>query len=207
MKLPALPSPRLARSVRPWRWALAAAALAACAGAWALWAMAHAETHARQLAQTRSALAALGTELAEARELAAALPDARLRWRSLEQAGAFGPHSSAQWPAALRQALQRVPRAQLAGAHFSAPRSLGGEHDGHEVLASTLAFELELVHEGQLPALLASIDANAGALVRTRSCRIERMPASRPDARSAALSARCELDWITVDTTLAGNAR
>lgn len=207
MKRLLLPSPRLAGTIRPRRWALAAAAFAASAGAGALWATAQAETSARQLAQTRSALAALRAELAEAEALAAALPDALARWRRLEQAGAFGPHSSSRWPAALRQTLQRDIRAQVTSAHFSPPRSLGGEDEHPVVLASTLALELKLVHEGHLPALLATIDTNAGALVRKRRCRIERLRERHPDARSAALSAHCELDWITVDAGLGGSTR
>lgn len=65
--------------------------------------------------------------------------------------------------------------------------------------ASAMRLELKLLHEEDLTRLLDDLRQQAKALVRVRSCRVERLPATADERGDGAnLAADCELDWLTV---------
>ncbi|MDX9994315.1 MAG: hypothetical protein RBS28_03250 [Rhodocyclaceae bacterium] len=69
---------------------------------------------------------------------------------------------------------------------------------GFRFLASPMKLDMPLLHEGDLLGLLDDLAARSEALVSVRSCRIDRLPASRGSPDTANLKASCEIDWITL---------
>lgn len=176
-------------------------ALLAAALSWALalWAESGASAAARTLAQAQAALRVSEAELAEARELAAALELARPRWQALAAAGVLDAPAPAQWSRAIERLLQRRANAASAPLQFEA-QPPAADPSMLALVLNVLELPLELRHEGHLPPLIDAIEALPGAFVRTAGCRLSR----QAGARDKALLARCRLHWITVDA--AGDA-
>ncbi|MBI4986003.1 MAG: hypothetical protein HZC24_11875 [Rhodocyclales bacterium] len=68
----------------------------------------------------------------------------------------------------------------------------GGDHD---VMASAMKLELQLLHEEDLLNFLADLAAGVPALMHLRECSVER---SGGEDAAARLTAACSLDWITL---------
>lgn len=164
----------------------------------ALWAQSGATSAAHTLAQAQAALRASDTELAQARELAAALELARPRWKALEAAGVLDGPAPAQWRAAVERLLLRRADAVSAELEFTELQTTAADAAMLPLRSRALELRLALRHEGHLPALLHAIESIPGALVRTSGCRIERQSI----ADGKALLALCRQRWTTVD---AGN--
>lgn len=72
--------------------------------------------------------------------------------------------------------------------------ALGSTTGGHAILASTMHLKLGLLHEQGLLDVFDGL-RNGAAIVRARSCHIERAAAA---AGPGQLSAECIVDWITL---------
>lgn len=90
--------------------------------------------------------------------------------------------------AALRHEL--APRRPLDGVHYGDP---AGRR--FEFMVSTMQLQMQLLHEGQLFALLQYLAETDTALAAVRRCSVERLAATTDTAR---LKADCLVDWITV---------
>ncbi|MBL8366469.1 MAG: hypothetical protein JNM54_00910 [Candidatus Accumulibacter sp.] len=68
------------------------------------------------------------------------------------------------------------------------------------VFASSMRLELKLLHEEDLTRLLDDLQRQAKALIRVKSCRIERLPATGDERGGgrANLMADCEIEWLTL---------
>jgi hypothetical protein len=159
-----------------------------------------------RLGQARSQFQRAHAELEAARALDARLRPALARYQALQARGLVGSAQPELWLDAVRRAhASRSPQTR-----FSPPRPLLRPTDAAapQLQASTLSLELALLHEAELPALLGTLQAERGALVLTRACRIERLPVATARAPlPATLHANCTLDWLTVTPATPPGAR
>lgn len=159
-----------------------------------------------RLAQARSQFQRVQAEVTAARELDARLRPALVRYQALQARGIVGSAQPELWLDIVRRAhASRSPQAR-----FSPPRPAvrPGDAAAPQLQASTLSLELTLLHEAELPTLLDTLQAARGALVLTRGCRIERLPAASMRAPlPATLHANCTLDWLTITPATPPGAR
>ncbi len=71
----------------------------------------------------------------------------------------------------------------------------------YRFLVSPMKLDMQLLHENDLLGLLADLESQVQALVSVRQCMIERLPAA-DQQQAALLSARCDIDWITLQEKL-----
>jgi len=66
--------------------------------------------------------------------------------------------------------------------------------------ASAMKLQLKLLHEEDLTRLLDDLRQQAKALIRVKSCRIERLETTGEERGGgrANLQADCEIDWLTL---------
>ena len=151
------------------------------------------DASARML-RARSQLQRVQTELEAARALETRLQPALARYQTLYASGIVASPRPEQW-------LDAVRRLHGVQARFGPPRTLepAGAASPPALQASTLSLELALLHEAELPAVLGTLQAERGARVVTRACRIERLPVrSAHEPQSATLQASCTQDWLTI---------
>ena len=72
--------------------------------------------------------------------------------------------------------------------------------------ASTMKIQLKLLHEEDLTRLLDDLRQQARALIQVKSCTVSRLPRGSADG-TAQLLADCQIDWITLRETAAGEAK
>lgn len=167
-------------------------------GTAALWQSGSTLNSARsRLDQARAELRRAQAEVAAERELDARLRPALATYQTLQARGLVGDAQPEQW----LEAVRRAHGSRDLQARFSPSRALGqhGEPGSSELQGSSLSLELPLLHEAELPSLLGRLQAERGALVLTRGCRLERLPAhAEPTPHAATLHAMCTLDWLTI---------
>lgn len=74
-----------------------------------------------------------------------------------------------------------------------APRS------GHRFMVSTMKLRMQLLHEEDLLGFLRDLAGGGQALLRTRACSVERLPAADGASDVAPrLKAECAIDWISL---------
>ena len=74
--------------------------------------------------------------------------------------------------------------------------------------ASAMKIQLKLLHEEDLTRLLDDLRQQARALIQVKSCQVSRLPRGGADgASNAQLLADCQIDWITLRETTAGEAK
>lgn len=193
---------------RPLAAAVIAVSLAAAGGACVAWMGARAEASARALQLARTRLAATTAELAEARALSAALASAQTRWQVLERAGALAGPALPRWSQAVDRAVRERQLSATSEVRFAAPapRLANSGTDALPLHSSALEVRLPLRHEAHLPALLAAIEATAGAIVRTEGCQLKRIAANSSAVDSSAgarggVFASCRLQWLSIDAS------
>lgn len=186
---------RLRATIAPHRPALCAA-LAMCAAALLLAGSAQraasvAEAARESARQARDRLAAgLAHSASEERQRLAAAQ----QLQALADAGAFADDPE-QRRALLRTAQYAL---RLPGLRYTFGASApwpGGEAGGPGWIATPLQLELELLHEGDLLALLAHL--TAGQLLLVSECRLFRPPGGTRQAPPL-LRAECALQWLNI---------
>lgn len=75
-----------------------------------------------------------------------------------------------------------------------------GPGNGYAFLASTMRLRMQLLHEEDLLNFLSDLRSSASACIRTRHCKLERMPGDtgEPGVATPRLKAECSIDWITI---------
>ena len=69
----------------------------------------------------------------------------------------------------------------------------------YQIYASTMSLGMQLLHEGDLFALLNSLDNDANGIYSIPSCRIDRSSSAITDNPGASnVNAKCELTWFTI---------
>lgn len=189
---PSLPRPA-AQAIR--RVAAATAAFAA-AGLVAWQAAAH---HA----SAHSALGEAGRRHAEVAETLRLVDDPSFRNRLavftvLEARGLIGDERRAEWIALLdRMAGGETPSAFAYELSPAQPPAAADE-DALRLRRSILRLDMELLHEGDLIAVLDELTQRIAAIVRVHGCEIARSGKSEAADRPAPLAASCRLELLTV---------
>lgn len=122
------------------------------------------------------------------------------RYRELIQLGRTQPERRLEWVETLSHI--KASRRLLGLDYEIGPQRPIDEKQpasgGFRFLASPMKLDMPLLHEGDLLGLFNDLAVRSEALVSVRSCRIDRLPASRGSQDPANLKASCELDWITL---------
>lgn len=123
-------------------------------------------------------------------------------YQALDARGIIGPERRLDWVELMRK-IQRERR--LLGLEYEIqPRQpwLGNTSTGtgYRFMSSTVRVQIPLLHEGDLLHFLNDIEAQAAALVRLRSCKLQRNAAAAPGSGSLTpnLTAECQMEWITL---------
>ena len=124
------------------------------------------------------------------------------RYLALEDRGVIGREHRLDWIETLRSASKdlRLPELRYAIAsqepyHADYPLEPGV----FQVYVSSMALDLGLLHEDDLPALLERIDQGARGLYRVSRCTISRTrPEFGTDPTTPNLRANCVLEWLTI---------
>ena len=166
------------------------------------------------LAWSSAALRSAGTELAAARrersqaeeQLASRAAEAReiaageAPYRRLLELKIVGAERRLEWSETLARIGERRRLSDLR--YQIAPRrvlrSVAGAPGTIAIYSSTLKFELDLLHEGDLLGLLADLRRSGNAHHAVRRCTIARDPRSG-DAATQRLRASCEIELITLE--------
>ncbi len=129
------------------------------------------------------------------------------RYKALETAGIIGNERRLDWIDTLRRAAQRVElptlryvieSQRLFRPEFPLPEGV------FQVFASEMALDLGLLHEGDLPTLLADLNRNATGLYTVAECDLRRAQTEfikNPNAVN--LTAQCGLRWLTIKPSAA----
>ena len=175
-------------------------ALLACAlGGLLLWAAQQAQSRARQEnLLARGEAQALHQRHLETQQQEASLRASIARHAELTRAGLIGTEDRLSWVETLRSDATRL---RLPAPEFSlAPQrqlpGLSGASD-FRFQASQMKLGIDLLHEGDLLALLASLYQMPSVLVLPQSCSLRQLPPAGADGH-AGLRADCQLDWITI---------
>jgi hypothetical protein len=144
-------------------------------------------------------------KLSQARVEEQELRDKTGRFQALKTQGYIGPEMRLDWIETIARikASRRIPKLDY---DFAPQRPVdaallpgGALAGGFEIMSSQMQLRLQLLHEGELLALLDEIRSTVPAMVQVRSCAIERLAPSVTDrGHNAQLKADCTLEWITL---------
>lgn len=141
----------------------------------------------------------------EERLIRALLP----RYRELVAQGVIGPERRLDWIETLRAAARQLDLPELRYSIRTEERLQGdssSEAGSVQVFRTLMELELGLLHEADLPRLLAFLERHARGLYSVSGCRIERAePRFVHLATAVNLRAACVLAWFTVRAS-AGDA-
>jgi hypothetical protein len=170
--------------------ALSLAALMAAMGTVAaLWTQARRDQAQNALDQARDSRLKVNARLQTMQDQKARLMRAQLRLEALGKRGVLGTGKPAEWAQNLARTRRELGLAEFASA-FAPPPPSG--QPGPELCASSLTIKTRLRHEGEFLRLIAALQADA--IVLPRRCSLERQAGETP-----AITAECELDWVTLD--------
>ncbi len=75
----------------------------------------------------------------------------------------------------------------------------GAVAGNYEIMASQMRLRADLLHEGELLALLDDIRKSVRAMIQVRSCSMERIAQASADRPGPAqIRVECALEWITL---------
>lgn len=194
-----------AKDFRRLQWAIAFLVIMALVGGGSLWI-----THDLKASSDKAFKEAtasrrdIQTKLARASEEQQELRDKISRFQALKDRGYIGPEQRLDWIEAIARikAARRIIKLDY---EFSPQRladsSLlpgGASAGGFNVMSSQMQVQLQLLHEGELLAFLAELRDSVQAMVKVRSCAIERIAPGTGRGNIAQLKADCTLEWITL---------
>ncbi len=190
------------------QWAVAFLVIMAALGGGAAWsALQLQKSSEKTFKDATAARGDIRSKLARAREEQAELQDKIARFQALKARGYIGPEQRLDWVETIARikAARRIfkleydfiPQRPVDAAILPGGASAGG----FEIMASQMRLQLQLLHEGELLALLADLRNSVQALIQVRSCTLDRVatggaPADR--GNPAHLKAECTLEWITL---------
>ncbi|PLK47373.1 hypothetical protein [Uliginosibacterium sp. TH139] len=168
-------------------------------GATLLWAARHSQANARAShASTRDEARQLHERYLATRRDEALLRETIARFETLRQQGLIGPENRLEWANGVRSAALAL---RLPPPEFTlAPRRSLGKIDAaglFNLQASQMKLSLELLHEGDLLALLERLAARPDVLLHPQRCLLVRNN-NRTGGDGGGLHAECALDWISI---------
>ncbi len=123
------------------------------------------------------------------------------QYKELQQRGFIGSENRINWIDALRIADQRAGgfgvQYQLS-AQGPYKGLLSGDPISSRLRRSTMDIRFGVVHEGQFLAFLDALESQGAGAYALRACSLEPVHRDEPQPRTQNLSARCELDWVTL---------
>lgn len=194
------------KDIKHLQWAIAFLIIMALIGGGSVWTTQQLKKSGEKA--SREAIAAhkdMQAKLARASEEQQELRDKIDRFQALKARGYIGPEQRLDWIEAI--ARIKAARRILKLEYEFAPQRLvdstllpgGASAGGFEIMSSQMQLRLELLHEGELLAFLAELRDTVQALVKVRSCTIERTASGNAGRGNLAqLKADCTLDWITL---------
>ena len=124
------------------------------------------------------------------------------RYLALEERGVIGREYRLDWIETLRSASSelRLPELRYTIDTQSVYEAEFPSAEGaFEIFVSHMSLDLGLLHEGDLPALIARIERNARGLFRIADCSLTRTGSDLGlDPTRPHLRANCTLEWLTV---------
>ena len=121
-------------------------------------------------------------------------------FNKLQERGIIGDEQRLDWVELLKEIRDKHRLIDLRY-EIAPQRMLDGQLGNDFVFfASSMKLELKLLHEEDLTRLLDDLRRLAKALIRVKSCRIERLPATgeQRGGGRANLLADCEIEWLTL---------
>jgi hypothetical protein len=121
-------------------------------------------------------------------------------FNKLQERGIIGDEQRLDWVELLKEIRDKHRLIDLRY-EIAPQRMLEGQLGNDFVFfASSMKLELKLLHEEDLTRLLDDLRRQAKALIRVKSCRIERLPATgeQRGGGRANLLADCEIEWLTL---------
>ncbi|MEF8725218.1 MAG: hypothetical protein V5B30_22600 [Candidatus Accumulibacter delftensis] len=121
-------------------------------------------------------------------------------FKQLQERGIIGDEQRLDWVELLKEIRDQHRLIDLRY-EIAPQRMLEGQLGNDFVFfASSMKLELKLLHEEDLIRLLDDLRRQAKALIRVKSCRIERLPATgeQRGGGRANLLADCEIEWLTL---------
>lgn len=188
------------------QWAIAFLVIMAILGAGLVWSALQLKKGSEKSFKTATAARSeIQTKLARAREEQAELHDKINRFQALKARGYIGAEQRLDWIEAIARikAARRIFKLEY---EFAPQRPVdaailpgGASAGGFEVMSSPMRLQANVLHEGELLALLDDIRNSVQALIQIRSCSMERItPVTASRASNAQLKAECALEWITL---------
>jgi len=128
-------------------------------------------------------------------------------YRELEARGFIGSENRISWIDALRVADQEaggfgVQYQLSAQGPYKGP--LSSNPIATRLRRSTMDIRFGVVHEGQFLTFLEALEAQGAGMYALQSCSLEPIRGDDPQPRTQNLSARCEIDWVTLVPPEAG---
>ena len=129
------------------------------------------------------------------------------QYKALEQRGFIGSENRINWIDALRIADQQTGnfgvQYQLS-AQGPYKGLLSNDPIATRLRRSTMDIRFGVVHEGQFLNFLTALEEQGAGMYALRSCSLEPVHRDIPQPRTRNLSARCEIDWLTLVPPSAG---
>lgn len=188
------------------QWAIAFLVLMALVGGGSLWIAQRADKDAERAAkQATAARLDIQGKLARASQEEQELRDKIGRFQALKARGYIGAERRLDWIETIAR-IKDARRIFRLDYEFSPQRPVdagllpeGPSAGGFEFMSSQMHIQLQLLHENELLAFLGDLRAAVQALVRVRSCTLERLGADNAErGNRAQLGAECTLEWVTL---------
>lgn len=187
------------------QWAIVFLGAMAVAGGGSVWTTLQLKKASdKEFKEAAAARKDMQSKLARASEEQQELREKIDRFQALKARGLIGPEQRLDWIEAIARikAARRIIKLDY---EFSPQRPAdsallpgGAAAGGFQIMASQMRLQLELLHEGELLGFLAELQQSAQALIKVRSCAVERLPGNAGRGTLAQLKADCTLEWITL---------
>jgi len=192
------------------QWAIAFLVIMSMVGGGAVWTTEQMKKNSNKaLLEATAKRKEIQAKLAQARNEQQELTEKLTRFQSLRERGYIGPERRLDWVEAIARikTARRIfkleydlaPQRQIDASILPG----GGSVGGFEIMSSQMRLQIHLLHEGELLNFLADLRGDlrgtVQALVRVRSCAIQRLTPNTADRGSRAqLQAECILEWVTL---------
>lgn len=195
-----------AKDLKRLQWAIAFLVIMALVGGISLWTTQQWKTSSdKTLREASAARKDMQAKLARASEEQQELRNKIDRFQALQSRGYIGPEHRLDWIEALAR-LKTSRRILKLDYEFAPQRPLdavllpgGASAGGIDVMSSQMQLQLHLLHEAELLGFLAELRTAVRALVKVRSCTVERIaPGIAGRGSMAQLKADCTLEWVTL---------
>ena len=195
-----------AKDLKRLQWAIAFLVIMALIGGASLWMTQQLKKSSEKtLKEVTAARKDMQTKLARASDEQQELRNKIDRFQALQTRGYIGPEQRLDWIEALAR-LKTSHRLLKLDYEFAPQRLLdagllpgGASAGGFDLMSSQMQLQLHLLHEAELLSFLAELRTAVRALVKVRSCSIERIaPGIAGRGSMAQLKADCTLEWVTL---------